>query len=509
MSLFRYPQNDLDNNELLLNLLGTFWATTYQGNSLLQDLTTAKGQLMQQTYFRLLELVASVSRKDIPLYSEQDWSILVIRESDLNTNDVLLHKYVTNNTVTYSSQNTTAYYGQRSTTQDFVVDTPAGLTNCYTICNRLIMPTVSLIQGIDYVIDEAVIRFKANPFLDTRIAKKDLLDNQGNIVDREITLWLYGGMYDLDWLYEQFGYALRLKLKTSKEYKQFINAIFDAFTEGTSIRTQQLALAAVFGVPLVIEAEETVENIVYGNELIIVTDKNVYMYPSGALATVSVGDRVIAGDTLTDMFQIFELNTAPVLTVDQLKGLVLEAGLLGYGFFGGLVFENKEVPIQVETVDGYTKISWELGGFSFDASKFWEDTHAAGIAKDQTLAMLLDLRDNPTTQPTAASLPTTINPLQFLISNFLRNNATILKLKSGFKVSNKLAFIPVEQLRKIQPPHTILIVVTDLQYQEDAVSTTNFTETVSTFDANSSTETLSPTSLTETLRATKLGGRCV
>ena len=77
MSLFRYPQNDLDNNELLLNLLGTFWATTYQGNSLLQDLTTAKGQLMQQTYFRLLELVASVSRKDIPLYSEQDWSALL------------------------------------------------------------------------------------------------------------------------------------------------------------------------------------------------------------------------------------------------------------------------------------------------------------------------------------------------------------------------------------------------------------------------------------------------
>jgi len=510
VGLFRYPQNDLDNSSLLLSLLGSFWATTYQGNSLLQDLAYTKGQSMQQTYFRLMELIASISRKDIPLYSEQDWSALVIKESELNQNAALLYKYKTGNTVTYSSSNTQIYYGQLQPTTQYVTEAPTHLLNCHQICNRLIMPTVSLIQGMHFTVVDGTIWFKDNPFTNTAIPKKDILDNRGNIVDREITLWLYSGLYDLDWLYEQFGYALRLKLRTSKEYKQFINSIFDAFVEGTSVRTQQLALAAVFGIPLVIEAQETVQNIVTTNDLIIITDKNVYMFPVGVNPTVSVGDELVAGDTLTDMFQIFELNNAPELTSEQIKALAVESGMLGYGFFGGLVFENKDVPVTVEEdVDGYTKVSWSLGGFSLDVEKFWEDVHASGVSKNQTLAMLLDVRTNPDTQPTAASLPTSINPLHFLLSNLLRNNATILKLKSGFKAANKLAFIPVDQLRKIQPPHTVMLVVTDLQYQDDTVDIDSFTESVTTFQGGNNTESFNPTSMVETIRCTKLGGRCV
>lgn len=510
MGLFRYPQNDLDNSNLLLSLLGSFWAATYQGNSLLQDLTYAKGQSMQQTYFRLMELIASVSRKDIPLYSEQDWASLVIKESELNQNAALLYKYETGNTITYSSSDTQIYYGQLQPTSQYVAEAPVHLLNCHQICNRLLMPTVTLIQGMHFTVLDGVIWFKDNPFNNTAIPKKDILDSKGNIVDREITLWLYSGLYDLDWLYEQFGYALRLKLKTSKEYKQFINAIFDAFVEGTSVRTQQLALAAVFGIPLVIDAQETVQSVITTTELIVITDKNVYMFPAGVNPTVAVGDSLVAGDTLTDMFQIFELNNAPELTSEQVKALAIESGMLGYGFFGGLVFENKEVAITVEeNVDGYTKLSWELGGFSLDVEKFWDDVHAAGVSKNSTLAMLLDVRDNPDTQPTAASLPVSINPLNFLISNLLRNNTTILKLKSGFKAANKLAFIPVDQLRKMQPPHTVMLVVTDLQYQDDTVDTDNFTETVTVFQGGSNTESFNPTSMAETVRCTKLGGRCV
>jgi hypothetical protein len=60
--------------------------------------------------------------------------------------------------------------------------------------------------------------------------------------------------------------------------------------------------------------------------------------------------------------------------------------MLGYGFFGGLVFENKDVPVTVEEdVDGYTKVSWSLGGFSLDVEKFWEDVHASGVSKNQNL----------------------------------------------------------------------------------------------------------------------------
>src|SRR5690606_17803300 len=106
----------------------------------------------------------------------------------------------------------------------------------------------------------------------------------------------------------------------------------------------------------------------------------------------------------------------------ELRAVELGRGWLAAGFVGGLTFENKDVPLVVESDGVYTRLSWELGGWDQDVRRFFDQLHARGLANPPTLAQLLDRRTNPAGEPTAANLPATINPLAFLVANVLRNH---------------------------------------------------------------------------------------
>ena len=231
------------------------------------------------------------------------------------------------------------------------------------------------------------------------------------------------------------------------------------------------------------------------------------------------GQKLKAGDPLTDLLQILELNRGNTLDPAQVSALTLGPGVLSWGFYSDLTFNNQETPVQVTLdVDGYTKVSWALGGFKYDVDKFWRDVHRAGVAAGKTIAMLLDRRENPEGQPQAGNLPQTINPLTFLVQNFLRNNAYIVKVKAGNQLANRLAFVPADQLRKIQPPHTLMLLIVELVGMEFPVImespgttlTPGYTESSAGFACMPFSETLSPsTFLAERVRSSQIGGRCV
>lgn len=517
MTLYQYPQNDFDRPDVLLGVLGSFWAHVYQGNVLLEELTSAAGQAAQQTYGQLMELLNSISRYNVPLYHRNNWYALTIRQSQLQQATAQLATYVTPPENTYTTPTSLAYGVPTITETYFAVDKPAGLAEVQTIFNRLVEPSVELFEGLDYRLTDTQIRFRQDPFQNSKIAQREVLNAAGEITDRELVLWLYRGQWDWEYVYRQFGYALRLQLQTSEGYKQFVNAIFDAFNTGTSLRHQQLALSAAFGVPLVIETTETVEEIAEDSaHLNIVTNRHVYQFPKGTAAIVQQGQTVHAGDPLTDLLQIYELNRGET---PNIRELTLGAGVLACGYYGDLTFTNAEVSLIVEPdVEGYTKISWETGGFVHDVEKFWEDVHAAGIAKGQTLAMLLDRRAEPVGQPLAASLPATINPLQFFVQNLLRNNAVIVKVRPGSRLGQRLAFVPAEQLRKIQPPQSLLIFVVELVYRDDPVIMEapgtelqpGYTETVGGFPCVVTADSLTPGAcITERVRTSQIGGHCI
>lgn len=516
--LYRYPQNDFDKPDSLLSLLGSFWATLYQGNSLVKDINAGVGQLSQQANSQFLELVNSISRRNVPVYHQDDWYAIKVKRSELNTDLGLLARYKTGTQYSYKSQ-AELFYGQIPPSSYYAVSKPKELKECGVIFERITAPAVQLINGIDFWLDESVVIFRSNPFDNQDVPKREVLDNVGQIVDEEITLWLYRSKWDWEYIYDQFGYVLSLPMRSSPGYKSLVNAILDSFNEGTSVRSQQQALAAVFGVPLVLDAEETVEAIATDtNGLQIVTNTRVYTFPTTANAIVSVGQTVYAGQSLTDTFEVIELNRG--FDIDcGVSSLTLDTDMLAKGFYDGLVFDNKTVPLNTELgVDGYTKVTWEIGGFPNDVSKFWSDVHAQGIAKDRTLAMLLDVRENPIGQPTAASLPSEVNPLKFLVDNLLKFNVFIVKVKPGSKLQNRLEFVPVSQLRKIMPPHTLMILLVDLFYADSPIvmenvgteSTPGYFESFENFQCLTVSEMLdSDVYVTEVSKIKTISGRCI
>jgi hypothetical protein len=514
MATYRYPQNDFDRPDVLLDLLGSFWSSTYGDAEFVRDYAAATGYDAQQTYLQLLDLVNSVSRFSIPLYKSEAWFALTLRESQLRRN---LRPRVYG-AGTYSDSGPA--YGSTQTTVYFHVDKPAELSHAPYVFDRLIEPAVAWARGFDFDLDDTEIFFLRNPFEQPSIPLRDVLDAEGQIVDRELTLWLYRGEWDWDTVYEQFGYVLELSMRTSEGYKSFLNSIFDGLILGTSRRLQCWALAAIFGVPATREPVETVEEIRTDlTEVAIVTDKHAYVFPSAAVATVAVGDVLQAGTFLTDTLQLFEFTRGQVPTTEELAALTLENGMLAHGYWHGLTFANTLVPTTVETRDdGYTRISWPLGGFSLDVEKFWDDVHAAGVAKGQTLAMLLDTRESPVDQPFAACLPAYVNPLQFLTENFLRANAYVVKLKANVPRSKALAFIPHDCLAKIQPPHTVMLFVLELVKQDAPIimesagteQAPGYTETLAGFPCSVQTETIDPTVvIQEKLSVGLVGGHCV
>jgi hypothetical protein len=105
-----------------------------------------------------------------------------------------------------------------------------------------------------------------------------------------------------------------------------------------------------------------------------------------------------------------------------------------------------------------------------DIDKFFDDAHAAGVARNQTLAHLLDTRTNKVGEPKSSNLPATINPLKFLTENVLRGNAFVVRLAAAAFGTNAAGLQHMHLLRKIIPPHTAMITILELQGFKDFVT---------------------------------------
>jgi hypothetical protein len=98
-----------------------------------------------------------------------------------------------------------------------------------------------------------------------------------------------------------------------------------------------------------------------------------------------------------------------------------------------LTFTNALTPVVVTTVSGRTKVTWSLGGASGDVTTFWNTVHSNGIAgSNKTLAQLMDLRPQPqSTDPDVNSLPSQVNPLDFMVKNVLRYSTLVILTKAA------------------------------------------------------------------------------
>jgi hypothetical protein len=426
-----YPSSDLDVPDRLIGVLGNFWSDIYVGSLPVASVVSARGRLSRQGANDVSELLAACGRKDVPVYHVQQWYALQLLAS------------AKINTATWQL--------------------PDDIADTRVITNRLTNPSLTLVRGLDYTIQNKQITFTADPFQNSLVSTKSIYTN-GVATDTECTLWAYMAAHDRSLVYNQYGYAIGLQFPSSAYYHSLVNAYYAAMIDGgTELSTNEVcALAA--DVPLVLSDGETVEFIINDSRYQwVLTDQNAYRLNLSATPTVKVGDVLSVGQPISTTFTIFPLTNAVVPSPADVPFLTLGPGLLANGYAGGITFENAVVPTVVDEHDpsNYTKISWSLGGVSLDVTKFWNDTHTAGVAAGQTLAMLMDLRAKPLpSQPTAVTLPTTVNPLAFLIQNVLRNNACIIRLQQATFGPNALGVSWLESaLRQLIPAYSTAILL--------------------------------------------------
>jgi hypothetical protein len=274
--------------------------------------------------------------------------------------------------------------------------------------------------------------------------------------------------------------------------------------------------------------------------LFIATDKNVYRFEENAEPLVTEGQKVFAGQPLIDGFDVNEFrpgmyfqhlqDSTPIyrepvvnfltthgfeyleteteddiiLNTDHvcpprkkdLAAIALDSGFVSACFYGDLVFENRDVPLIVDTAhpSGYTYVHFAVNGLPGDVKRFFDEIHLRGIElfnsrgecddktkKIGTLAQMLDSRLYVETEPEQEHLPATINPLRFLVENVLRNNVFVVRITVSALGQKQLGLYNIRHLRQLLPPQTAMIVVFEMAAKPDAVSAENVAEAVATF----------------------------
>ena len=509
----------LDEREKLRASLGSFWSEIFTDEAVLTSLLHARAQLDAQTQLDFMELLSSISRLNVPVFHTDNWFLLTLRQSDKDNTALRLPKF--DGTYTFGDPVTLSF--------DDVLETPfhawavpPDLKQAPAILNRIVAASLTLTHGVDYLLQDGVLVFRNDPFENPYVPVRGIYENSA-VIDRELQLWVYRGQFDWRHIAEQFGYVIGLKLPSSEPYKRLVNAVLDGITEGPSRRSVLNVLSAVCDVPLVLETQETVETIDTDSRAQwVVTDKHAYEIHPDAAVIVNSGDVLSQGDPLCDTLRLLEFNRGQTPSADVLRSLGLGKGFLASGYYGDVVFENTTTdwlvtPPSPDT-GNYTRMEFTVHGAPGDVEKFWDDVHAAGVARGQTLAMLLDTRDEKIDQPTAANLPTTVNPVQFLCENILRVNYGVAVVQSATLGRNALGLHHARILRKIVPPHTALLIYAELELGRDEIimegsgdeTKPGVSEEFSPFLCGTFTDEIDPADLVEeTVRFRQIVGQCI
>jgi hypothetical protein len=532
---FTYPNSDLDRGRALMAVLGSFWSRTYTAKDQVRSYAESTGALAVQTYRNLLESVWSLSRYEVPVFHREYWTPIVLKRSDLTNGTINNYLFGDGGHVfdEYGS-----FFDVNLAANFYYFPAPEKLVRVGKLFNKILFPTAALTENVDYIIDgkRGAIIFAENPFENAALLRRTT--TTAGEPDEEMLLWGFSGQFDYDTVFEQFAYALGVRLNSSQNYKDLTNAVINGLLNGGATAADlDLALSAITGVPVTIEDEETVEAVAHDNYgLFVATDKHVYRFADHAEPVVNIGQRVRAGAQLVRGFEIDELfvgsayaqyvsddplaccympggllvannlntlateNEADILLDPDtqicispkkpISSLALGEGYLAACFYGDLIFEDKNVPLIVDTAheSGFTFLSFKLGGIPADVEYFFNELHYRGVTAALkpapacppdtqprfTLAQYLDKRKNRATEPGPEHLPATINPLRFIVENVLRNNVFLVRITLTALGKNRLGLYNVRHLRQLLPPHSAMIVIFELQPGTDVVKAPDF-----------------------------------
>ena len=490
-----------DKAQKLLELLGSFWASTYAGNDFLRDVLLAKGRAVSQTLHNLNEVAACLSRDSIPVFHKETWYSVTLRQSEYELLKTVPLFYREDTPHVYSND-TGLTYGGTETLNVNRIKRPAGLVRCPIITSGITNPSTVLLENVDYELSDEFIVFRKDLFSDLGFSKVELLSGTGEIVDKELTLWFYNSQWDRQYLYLHYGHALGARRFSSEQYKQLLNCVFDSLVAGSSAYDLERAIAAIFGIPITKEDGEKVESI-WGDGLYqyVITDKHVYEFSWSSKLLVSVGDTLSVNQPLSDDFSFVDMSAGYGYDVEtyvtpfgfdylqptevgayavpgsiagiagshesvlsDITHLSADSSILRLKSGSVVNFPNKDVELLYEG-DDPTKVYWTLEASETTEKAFWSAVRALE-ASGTTLAEIITGR--PKDEITAGSLPTHINPMRVMVDNFFRFHCSVVFLRIRSGAALPFGF-PSNLIRKILPPEKLLFFVLSQEAADDII----------------------------------------
>jgi len=224
---YSYPSQYEDKNKLLY-FMGPFWSALHV-DAVVHSYIFGRGQMELQMVNDFTELVNCAGRQTMPLYHTVHVQPYKLLESDKEIQD--------DNSVAWPAP-------------DKLVDA--------IITEKIQDAAVCLLNHIDFRVEDGLVIFREDPFLNTTVEQEEILLG-GEVIDIQVTLWLNEARFDQSIPEEQFGYAIGLKLPTSQNYKDLINAFLDAVVSGTAKEQIERAISLLVGIPLILSDDETVE----------------------------------------------------------------------------------------------------------------------------------------------------------------------------------------------------------------------------------------------------------
>jgi hypothetical protein len=440
---------DITTTSGLFSLLGSFWTEVYTGNAQAESLCAAVSEVAKQLKVDTDQAARVVSFQDTVLYRRERWFPIQLRSNELNTTPGNIPRFGDGYVFGRQPDGSTLQYGQ-AVPRYYSFPAPANLKSFQTLASRITSPGLVFINGVEVLHDAArgLLLFASNPLTSPLVGVQSV-DTENGLVDTAV-LWMSDALFEHSDVYRQHGYVFGLDEQHDSETQHAgLMAVSNAVVGGSSQQTFGELLVAGTGIPQA-ASDQVVEYILADSRgRAIVTDKCVYRVPADSTISWEPGDTIPAGSFVTDDVSITDFRRG--LVPESLAALVVSKDMLAAGILGDLVFPNKLVPLVSTYTTGGEVTTFELGGSPTVVREFFRIFSERLRAEGLRLSALTNASGEP---------PGQINPLRFLVKNWLRNSLLVVKLAGpalkGIGASHLL------KLRELTPPHTLLILMIDL-----------------------------------------------
>lgn len=446
-------------------------------------LGSAYSEVLIQSYMDLVDIINSTSVDTTPLFSRKNVYPVLIKKSVFYKN-VDIPEYgdgsyygLQPNQSKYLSGDIIRYGESSSLNRKYLVSLEGkNVVDLGSVAiNRLFEPSVTYLNGVDFVLLNNQILFRDDPFLNPLIAKRKIINELDNEIDEEIVLWFCDIDIEEYKIYKQYGYIFTNVVTSSEQYKEITKKLFELVSKGPSIFALRSYLSIISGSPVIREAVETIQDISQESDdtKIVITDCNVYTLDKNQelSESIKIGSKVTGGSPLIDVIEI--VNTKNKNWWTKFPSLAMPSKL-STSVDTYISFPNKYVKAvygkNINPVDGYSSsIRFELIGRESTIKNFWESVYKN--AKEMKVNYGLELFKKYSGSVDVESdflsaMEFLINPAKVFAEDFFMGNLLPIRVNIDKIKDQTTFFSTIDPIKDNTPTNVIIMLLLEFNKLE-------------------------------------------